>query len=156
MFNYRMQRRWARAQHRAYRRQMRSYYRGRRVYGGIGGSIWLIVLAVIFLSHQWLWFPLLVFGIPFFFLVLRPRMSAMRNPMYQPPYNQPTYQQEPPTEYAQPQQQEMYQAYNQGYRPVQQEARSTEPAPKSDQPYQYQERPVQQQYEEPLTMYPPE
>lgn len=158
MFNYRMQRRMARAQYRAYRRQMRAYYRGRGFYGGIGGAVWLLILGAILFSHYWFWWPLLLIGIPFFIFAMRSRASSMGATLNQPPYQQPTYQQMPPEYgYAQPHQpEENYQPYTQGYRPPQQMQQTDGPAPKDEPSYQYQERPLQQQYEEPLTMYPRE
>lgn len=162
MFDPRMQHRLARAQHRAYRRQMRGYYRSRGFYGGIGGFTWLLVLGIILMSHQWFWFPLLMFGIPFFFFVLRPRLFGPGNTTYQPPYGQATpYQQ--PTPYqqemgepAQPQQQEAYQPYTQGYRAPAQAVPQTPSPREKEEGYRYAEPANQQQYEEPLTMYPQE
>src|SRR5579883_2314377 len=108
MWDYRAQRRYYKAQRRAYRRQMRGYY------GGLGGLIWLIVIASMALSHLWILWPLAFFGLPFFFLILRPLLFGTAAAMNQPPYGQP--QQEQPM-YQQPSQQQepMYQPYQQGY-----------------------------------------
>ncbi len=153
MWNYRMQREYYRAQRRAYRRQMRGYYGG-----GFGG---LVVLAIILISFShlfWMIFPLVFFGIPFFFFVLRPLLFGALN---QSPYNQqyqPYQQEQMYQQYQQQQPQEdppAYQPYSQGYQPQQPASKPAEIYQESGQQYQYPEQQTQQ-YEDPLTMYPRE
>src|SRR6185312_1818621 len=89
-------------------------------FGGIGGIIWLIIILSVVTSH-WFWalFPLLLFGIPFFFWIVRPMLFGNMGPMnQQQPYVQPGYQQPEQQEqpYAQTQyEQPVYQPYTQGY-----------------------------------------
>src|SRR5262249_45671389 len=84
MMDYRAQRRYYRAQRRAYRRQMRGHYGG-----GFGGLIFLTVIVSMAVSHLWILWPLAFFGIPFFFLVLRPLLFGTAGAMNQPQYGQP-------------------------------------------------------------------
>jgi len=150
MMDYRSQRDYYRAQRRASRHQRRGYF------GGIGGIIWLIIILSIVSSHTfWALFPLLFFGIPFFFWVIRPMLQS--NAMNQQTYSQPDYQQ-PEQPYAQQQyQQTDYQPYTQGYAAQQPTDQPHEAYQEGGQSYQYQAGQQQtQQYEEPLTMYPQE
>lgn len=149
MMDYRAQRRYYRAQRRAYRRQMRGYY------GGFGGLIWLIVIISLATSHLWVLWPLAFFGIPVFFLVLRPLLFGTAAATNQPQYGQP--QQEQPI-YQQPYQQEppAYQPYTQGYGAQQPVAQQSEIYQEGGQQYQYPAQQQTQQYEEPMTMYPQE
>jgi hypothetical protein len=128
--------------------------RPRAIYGSLYGAMWMIMLALFFLTGSWLWF---LFGI-----ILSIVLSALMKPLlgallgmgllaalsgsqqpqqpyqaYQQPYQQP-YQ--PP-----------YQQYQQGYQPPQQASTYQE----GGQQYQY---PAQQQpyYEQPQTHYPQE
>lgn len=157
MMDFRSQRDYYRTQRRAFRRQRRGYF------GGIGGIIWLIIILSVVTSH-WFWalFPLLLFGIPFFFWIVRPMLFGNMGPMnQQQPYVQPGYQQPEQQEqpYAQPQyEQPVYQPYTQGYAAQSQPSDGPHEAyQESSQPYQYQAGQQQaQQYEEPMTMYPQE
>lgn len=153
MMDYRAQREYDRAQRRAFRRQRRGYF------GGAGGIIWLIIILSVFTSHAfWALFPLLFFGIPFFFWVIRPMIFGSMGS--QQPYNQQQYQQPEEQEqpYAQSQYQPpVYQPYTQGYTAQQPTNQPHETYQESAQPYQYEEgQQHTQQYEEPLTMYPQE
>ena len=157
MMDFDTQRQYYRAQRRAFRRQRRGYM------GGAGGIVWLIIILAVVSSHAfWALFPILFFGFPFFFWVIRPML--LRNtsgPMNQQPYNQSEYQQPEQQEqpYYPPQaQQPVYQPYTQGYTPQQSASQPHEAYEESSQPYQYQPGQQQQtqQYEEPLTMYPQE
>lgn len=149
--DYRSQRDYYRAQRRAFRRQRRGYF------GGVGGVIWLIIIISIFTSHSfWAIWPLMFFGIPFFFWVIRPMLqgNAMNQ---QQQYSQPGYQQPEQPYTQQPYQQPDYQPYTQGYTAQQSANQPHETYQEGGQSYQYQpEQQQTQQYEEPLTMYPQE
>lgn len=144
MMNYR-------AQSNAYRRQMRGYY------GGFGGLIWLIVIASLAMIHLWQLSLLAFFGLPFFFLVLRPILFNAASARNQQQYGQP--QQEPPgyQQSDQPYHPEQldYQPYTRGYDAQHPPVRQSEIYQESEQQYLY---PAQQtqQYEEPIAMYPQE
>lgn len=140
MMNYR-------AQRRAYRRQMRGYY------GGFGGLIWLIVIASLAMIHFWQLSLLVFFGLPFFFLVLRPILFCTANARNQQQYGQP--QQELPIYQPYHQEQMDYQPYTRGYDAQPSPTQQSEIYQEGGQQYQY---PTQQtpQYEEPRAMYPQE
>ncbi len=127
----------------------------RRIYGGIIGAMWMIILALFFLTHFWLLFiigaalsailgalvrPLmaLLLGIGIFGLASTTQRS--QQPYYQSP-QQP--QQQP---YYQPQQ------YQQGYQPTPQ----AEAYQEDGQLYQYPPQQQYQQYEQPQAQYPQE
>lgn len=131
--------------------------RPRAIYGSLYGAMWMIMLALFFLTGSWLWFLIgAIFSI-ILSALMKPLLAALlgmglfavlsggsRQPQqpYQP-YQQP-YQ-----PYQQPYQQ--YQQYQQGYQPPQQPSSYQE----GGQQYQY---PAQQQphYEQPQTQYPQE
>ncbi len=154
MMDYRARRRFHRAQRAqgtGYRRQMRGYY------GGFGGLIWVMVIASLAMTHLWQLSLLAFFGLPFFFLVLRPIFFSPANAMNQTQSSQPkqeqgSYQQPYPSS----QQESLdYEPYTQGYGEQQPPPQQRETSQEGGQQYQY---PAQQtpQYEEPVAMYPQE
>lgn len=138
-----------RAQRKAYRRQMRSYC------GGFGGLIWLIVIASLAMIHLWQLSLLAFFGLPFFFLVLRPILFSTANTRNQQQYGQP--QQElpiyQPSYQPYPQEQLDYQPYARGYDMQHPPTQQSEIYQEGGQQYPAQQT---QQYEEPRAMYPQE
>ena len=154
MMDYRAQRRYHRAQRRGYRRQRRGYY------GRFGGLIWAIMIASLAMTHLWQLSLLAFFGLPFFFLVLRPILFSTANAMNQPQYGQPKQEQsiypQPYQPYPSYQQEPLdYEPYTQGYGTQQPPTQQSEIYQEGGQQYQY---PAQQtqQYEEPIAMYPQE
>jgi hypothetical protein len=127
----------------------------RNVYGAFYGFLWMIILALFFITGSWVWF-LIGAGISAILGALaRPLLAALlgagifaamqRNqqqpPQYQPP-SQP-YQQPPQNQQNQP----TYQPYQQGYQPPQQ---PTETYQEGGQQYNY----LPSQYEQPQVQYP--
>ncbi len=141
-----------RSQRRIYRQQRRAFRNSRRgVFGGIGGSVWLIILLFFVLGNHWIWFPMMFLAIPFFLFVLRPMFSNMFNATNNPPqYNQFQQSQQPPV--YQQDQPVVYKPYNQGYQPQDPITPQTPSYQEGGQEYPYSTQ--QQQYEEPLIMYP--
>ena len=128
--------------------------RPRAIYGSFYGAMWMIMLALFFLTGSWLWFLVGAIFSLILSALMKPLLAALlgmglfavlsggsRQP--QQPYQQ--YQQ-PYQPYQQP-----YQQYQQGYQPPQQPSSYQE----GGQQYQY---PAQQQphYEQPQTQYPQE
>lgn len=124
-----------------------------RLYGGFIGFIWLLMLALFFATHSWLWF-LVGAGLS---AILRPLvisfmggagLSNMRPPQaqrppvpyYQPPANQPNQRPEG----------QAYQSYQEGYRPP---ASQPETYQEGGQQHPYPPTP-QQPYEQPQAQYP--
>lgn len=137
----------------------------RGVYGGLIGAIWMIMLALFFITGSWLWF-LVGAALSAILSALRgPIMAAllgmglfgmssmMNNQPQQPIYYQPpqTQQDPPQPPYYQPPpqpQEQQYQPYQQGY----------QPPPSQPQPEGYQEGGQQHQYpsqyDQPQAQYP--
>jgi hypothetical protein len=130
-----------------------STYNPRGLYGGFYGFLWMLILALFFITHSWIWFLvgagisaiLGAFAGPIMAALLGAGIFAAtrNNPPYQQPY-QP-YQQ-PNQPYQQP-----YQPYQQGYQPP--PPQPTETYQEGGQQYQY---PPQQQppYQQPEVQYP--
>ncbi|HEU5381374.1 MAG TPA: hypothetical protein VFV38_38610 [Ktedonobacteraceae bacterium] len=139
------------AQRKTYRRQMRGSY------GGLGGLIWLIVIASLAMTHLWQLSLLAFFSLPFLFLVLRLLLFSTAHAMNQPQYSQPQQEQPFYQQPYQPSQQEQpgYQPYPQGYGAQQFSTQQSEIFHEGGQQYQELARQTQQ-YEEPITMYPQE
>jgi hypothetical protein len=140
-----------RARSNAYRRQTRGSY------GGLGGLIWLIMIASLAVTHLWQLALLVFFALPFFFLVLRPILFSTANARNRQQYSQPQQEQpffQEPFHPSQPEQLDS-QPYSQGYgaqRPPMQRSEISQEGGEQDQ-YPAQQT---QQYEEPITMYPQE
>ena len=127
----------------------------RGIYGGLYGFFWLLILALFFITHSWIWF-LVGAGISVILGALaRPLIAGLlgagifgATQAGQQPYQQPYQQgQQPP--YQPP--------YQQGYQPMQ-----PPPTPgtyeEGSQQYQYppQQAQPEQQHEAPETQYPQE
>jgi hypothetical protein len=118
----------------------------RGIYGGSYGFVWLLAIALFFITSSWLWF-LVACGLTIVLGSLwRPMMRGTyrsRQPYYQPPY-QPT-EQTPPT----------HQPYERGYQPP-----APQPPPTAYQEggsqHPYPQQPQQPQYEQPQVQYPQE
>ncbi|HEX7737109.1 MAG TPA: hypothetical protein VF458_19850 [Ktedonobacteraceae bacterium] len=142
MMDFREQRRIARAQRRAYRRQQRYRNHSSRVGGMI---IWPLAFVLFIITHSWVWVVVAVCAL--IILAATYYLGTLSNRRMDQPQrnNQPIYQQR---------EQPAYQPYTQGYTP-----RPAHPQPEiyqeGSQQYQYPSQ-QQQQYEEPMTMYPEE
>lgn len=114
------------------------------VYSGSYGFVWLLMLALFFITGSWLWF-LVGAGLSAILGSLwRPMIRggfSPQQPYYQQPY-QPTNQQEP-----------NYQAYEQGYQPPVQQPPSAYREDAMQRPYPQAQEP---QYEQPQVQYPQE
>jgi len=136
----------------------------RSIYGSMVGFFWMLILALFFLTHSWLWF--LVGAIMSVVLgsLMRPILAVLlgiglfrvlTNQQSQPPY-------QPPQQPYPPYQPPPYQPYQQGYQPPAQppEAYQEEgeqyyyPAASSQQDYQYPS--YSSQAEMPQAQYPQE
>lgn len=116
----------------------------RGAYSGSYGFIWLLMIALFFITGSWLWF-LVGAGLSAILGSLwRPMMHggfSPRQPYYQQPY-QPTNQREP-----------NYQSYEQGYQPPAQQSPTTYQEDAMQHPYP---QPQEPQYEQPQVQYPQE
>jgi len=125
-----------------------------RIYGGIIGAMWMIILALFFLTHFWLLFLIGAALSAILGALVRPLMALLlgmgifglastaqqtQQPYYQPP-------QQPQQPYYQPQ------PYQQGYQPTPQ----AEAYQEGGQQYQYPPQQQGQQYEQPQAQYPQE
>ena len=134
----------------------------RRIYGGLIGAMWMIILALFFATHFQFW-PLLLIGIALSALMrafARPIIASLlglglfnmfNKQQQQPPYYQPPQQPYTPpgNQYYQPPQQP-YQPYEQGYQAP------TPPAgtyQEGGQQYPYPSQSAQD-YEQPQAQYP--
>lgn len=133
----------------------------RRIYGGLIGAVWMIILALFLITHFW---PLFLIGAVFSALMgalARPIMASLlglglfsmfNNQQQQPPYYQPPQQPYTPPNnqpYYQPSQQS-YQPYGQGYQAPSPQARAYQ---EGGQQYPY-PSPSTQDYEQPQAQYP--
>ena len=112
-----------------------------RIYGGIIGAVWMVMLALFFITHSWLWFLVGAALSALFGTVLRPiiaggifgRSSQPNQPQQQ--YYQPPSPQQP---------------YEQGYQP---RAPQPETYQEGGQQHPYSAQPAQQ-YDAPQAQYP--
>jgi len=124
-----------------------------RIYGGIIGAMWMIILALFFLTHFWQLFligaalsailgalgrPLIALLLGMGIFGLASTTQQPQQPYYSPPQQQPYYT--PP------------QPYQQGYQPTPQ----AEAYQEGGQQYQYPSQQQGQQYEQPQSQYPQE
>jgi hypothetical protein len=134
----------------------------RRMYSGLIGAMWMIILALFFVTNFW---PLFLVGAAISALMgafARPIMASLlglglfslfNNQQQQPPYYQPPQQPSTPPgnqPYYQPSQQQPYQPYEQGYQA------SSPPAgayQEGGQQYPYPSQSAQD-YEQPQAQYP--
>ncbi|HLJ34824.1 MAG TPA: hypothetical protein VKU38_14275 [Ktedonobacteraceae bacterium] len=116
----------------------------RGVYSGSYGFVWLLAIALFFITNSWLWFLVACGASIILGSLWRPMMRggfSPRQPYYQQPY-QPTNEQ-PPT----------YQPYNQGYQPPVQSSPAAYQEGGQQHPYP---QPQEPQYEQPQVQYPQE
>lgn len=111
----------------------------RGAYTGSYGFVWLLAIALFFITNSWLWFLVAIGVTAILGSLWRPMMRggfAPQQPYYQQT-DQPTYQQPP-----------NYQPYEQGYQPpaAYQEGGMQHPYPQPKEP----------QYEQPEVQYPQE
>jgi hypothetical protein len=116
----------------------------RGVLGGIQGFLWMLILALFFITNNWVWFLVgaaisavlgaLIRPISAWLLSMGIFSATSRANREQQPYYQP------------PQQQQPYQPYQEGYQPPQSQTYE-----EGGQAYQY-----PQQYEQPQAHYPQE
>jgi hypothetical protein len=123
------------------------------IYGGVIGAMWVLMLALFFLTGSWLWF---LVGVVLSMLLgsfARPIMAGIRGSSFYNQYERPN---QPPQQYYQPTQQpyqspqqQPYQSYQQGY-----QAPPAETYQEGNQNYSY---PAQgSEYEQPQPQYPPQ
>lgn len=124
--------------------------RPRAIYGSLYGAMWMIMLALFFLTGSWLWF---LVG-----CILSIVLSALMKPLLAALLGMGLFaalsgsqQPQPPYQSYQPYQQP-YQQYQQGYQPPQQPSTYQE----GGQQYQYPGQQQQPYYESPQTQYPQE
>ena len=118
----------------------------RGFYSGSYGFVWLLAIALFFLTNSWLWF-LVAIGVSAILSALwRPMMRSGWRYNNQQPYYQPTYQ-PPPS-------QSTYQSYEQGYQPPSQPSSYQEGG--MQHPYPQTQQNQEPQYEQPQVQYPQE
>ena len=116
----------------------------RGFYSGSYGFVWLLAIALFFITNSWLWFLVAIGVSAILGSLWRPMMRSGFSPRqsyYQQPY-QPTNEQ-PPT----------YQPYDQGYQPPVQSPPAAYQEGGMQHPYP---QPQEPQYEQPQVQYPQE
>ncbi len=116
----------------------------RGVYSGSYGFIWLLAIALFFITGSWLWFLVAIGVSAVLGSLWRPMMRGSFSPQ-QPYYQQPPYQptnEQPPS----------YQSYEQGYQPP---AQRPPAAYQEGEQYPYPQA-QETQYEQPQVQYPQE
>lgn len=138
----------------------------RGVVGGTIGAMWMIILALFFITHTWIVFligtalsallgslmrPIVaaLLGLGIFGLASSQRNQQPQQPYYQPPPQQP-YQPQQPYYQPPPPSQQPYQSYQQGYQP------QPEAYQEGGRQYQYPQSPEQPQAQYPQQMPPQE
>ncbi len=117
----------------------------RGVYSGSYGFIWLLAIALFFITSSWLWFLVAIGVSAILGSLWRPMMRGSFSPQ-QPYYQQPPYQptnEQPPS----------YQSYEQGYQPPAQQPPAAYQEGAQQYPYPQAQEP---QYEQPQVQYPQE
>jgi hypothetical protein len=132
----------------------------RRIYGGLIGAMWMIILALFFVTHFW---PLFLIGAAITALMgalVRPILASLlglglfslfNNQQQQSPYYQPTRQ-----PYTPPNNQPYYQPSQQTYQPYEQGYQASPPPAETYQEggQQYPYPSSAQDYEQPQAQYP--
>ena len=112
----------------------------RGFYSGSYGFVWLLAIALFFITNSWVWFLVAIGVTAILGSLWQPMMRggfASRQPYYQQPYQQPP----------------AYQPYEQGYQPPAQQPSSAYQEDAMQHPYQQTQEP---QYEQPQVQYPQE
>ncbi len=120
----------------------------RGFYSGSYGFVWLLAIALFFLTNSWLWFLVAIGVTAILGSLWRPMMRGNWGAYSgrQQPYYQPTYQ-PPPAE-------PNYQPYEQGYQPPSQPSTYQEGG--THHPYPQSPQTQEPQYEQPEVQYPQE
>ncbi len=119
----------------------------RGVYGGVMGALWMLMIAMFFLTGNWIWFLVGVVISTLLSSFARPILAGIRGSGF---YHPPTQAQQ----YYQPSQQPYQQPAAAPYQPYQQGYQQPETYQEGNQHYPYPAR--GSEYEQPQPQYPPQ